>query len=173
MNTNFMMENRLTCLIYPHIDTYGKMTMICPGDDEWEEYRKLCTKLNLMPPSQMQEELCQHYVIKTGKNIIAGMSILTANINNSNRRICVSIELLVSIQKGSAKLFYTLLSKHLKKRTGTSYLVTQALDNVRASEFWYKYMARHREADALTFMFFMLDNRYKLYQGVTNLRITI
>ena len=31
-----------------------------------------------------------------------------------------------------------------------------------------KHMARHREADALTFMFFMIDKRYKLYEGITN-----
>lgn len=78
----------------------------------------------------------------------------------------------MSNQKGSAKVFHEIISKGLKKRVGTSYMVTQALDNAKASEFWYKHMARHREADALTFMFFMIDNRYKLFEGVTNLRTT-
>ena len=173
MNTKFMIENRLTHIIYPHIDMYGKMTEIWPGDDEWSEYLKLCTKLNLAPPSEMQAEMCQHYVIKKNGKVIAGMSIMGANINNSNKRICLSIELLVSSHKGSAKIFYNVICKNLKKRVGTSYIVTQALESVKASEFWYKHMARHREADALTFMFFMLDNRYNLYEGVTNLRITM
>jgi len=91
-------------------------------------------------------------------------------VANLTRRVCSSIEVLVSNKPGSARIFHSLISKHLKKRVGTSYMVTQALDSVKASEFWYKHLARHREADALTFMFFMLDNRYKLFEGVTNLR---
>ena len=145
---------------------------IRPSDDEWSEYLKLCTKLNITPPSQIQENMCQHYVIKKSNKVIAGMSVATANINNSNKRVCVSVELLVSIQKGSAKIFHTILSKNLKRRMGTSYLVTQALDNARANGFWYKHMARHREADALIFMFFMIDNDYKLCGDINNLRTT-
>ena len=76
----------------------------------------------------------------------------------------------MSNELGSAKIFHSVISKNIKKRSGTSYMVTQALDSVKASAFWYKHLARHREADALSFMFFMLDNRYKLFDGVTNLR---
>jgi len=172
MNTKFMVENRLTHIIFPKIDTCNMITEIWPADDEWVQYLKLCTKLNITPPSQMQEERCQHYVIMNNNKVTAGMSTMTANINNSNKRICMSIELLVSNQKGNAKVFYNVISKALKKRAGTSYMVTQALDSAKASEFWYKHMARHREADALIFMFFMIDNRYKLYEGVTNMRTT-
>ena len=171
-NTRFMVENRLTSIISPNINTCNQIAEIYSDDDEWAEYLKLCTKLNLAPPSQMQEQLCQHYVIKKNNKVVAGMSTLTANINNSNRSICVSVELLVSGQKGSAQLFYNVISKSLKKRAGTCYIVTQSLESAKASEFWYKHMARHREADALTFMFFMLDNRYKLYEKVINLRTT-
>ena len=32
----------------------------------------------------MQEDLCQHYVMKKNKKTIAGASVMTANINNSN-----------------------------------------------------------------------------------------
>ena len=78
----------------------------------------------------------------------------------------------MSTQKGCAKIFLNFISKSLKRRVGTSYLVTQALNSAKASAFWYKHMARHREADALTFMFYMIDNRYQLYEGVTNLRNT-
>lgn len=172
MNTKFMTENRLTRIIFPKLDTYDKMTQIWPKDDEWQEYIKLCNKLNLASPSQMQEDKCQHYVMKRGNKVVAGVSIMTANINNSNKRACVSVELLVSTQKGSAKMFHKIISAYLKKRAGTSYLVTQALDSNKANEFWYKHMARHREADALNFMFFMIDRRYHLYEGVTSLRAT-
>tara|TARA_Y100000389_G_scaffold85362_1_gene82078 strand:+ start:120 stop:641 length:522 start_codon:yes stop_codon:yes gene_type:complete len=172
MNMKFMTENRLTCIIFPKLDMQNKMTQISPKDDEWQEYIKLCTKLNLVPPSQMQQDYCQHYVMKKGNKVIAGVSIMTANINNSNQRVCVSIELLVSSLKGSAKIFYNIISKSLKKRSGMSYLVTQALDSVKANTFWYKHMARHREADALTFMLFMIDTQYRLCEGVTNLRTT-
>jgi hypothetical protein len=172
MNMKFMVENRLTHIIYPKIDTYDKMTQIWPSDDEWPEYLRLCTKLNIAPLSDMQEEMCQHYVMKKNKKVIAGVSIMTANINNSNKRICVSVELLVSNQKGSAKILYNIISKNLKKRAGTSYMVTQALDSARASGFWYKHMARHREADALSFMFFMIDKRYRLCGDIINLRTT-
>lgn len=173
MNTNFMVKNRLTYIIFPQIDTYDKMTEIRPDDDEWTGYLRLCTKLNLAPPSDMQAEMCQHYVIKQNNKVVAGTSIMTANINNSNNRICLSIELLVSSQKGCAKMFYNVICKNLKKRSGTCYIVTQALEEKKATEFWYKHMARHREADALTFMFYMVDSRYKLYERVTNMRITL
>lgn len=171
-NMKFMVENRLTYIIFPKIHTYDKMTQIWATDDEWPEYLRLTTKMNIAPLSEMQEELCQHFVIKKNKKVIAGASIMTANINNSNKRICVSVELLVSSQKGNANIFHRILSTNIKKRAGTSYMVTQALDSTRASVFWNKHMARHREADALTFMFFMIDNRYKLCEGVTNLRVT-
>ena len=172
MNMKFMIENRLTHIIFPKIDMPDKMMQISPSDDEWAAYLRLTTKLNIAPLSEMQEEMCQHYVMKKNNNVIAGASIMTANINNSNRRICMSVELLVSSQKGSAKIFHKIISTHLKKRAGTSYVVTQALDNAKASEFWYKHMARHREADALTFMLFMIDRRYHLCEDVTNLRAT-
>lgn len=172
MNMKFMTENRLTRIIFPKIDMCDKMTKISPKDDEWSEYIKLCSKLNLRPPTKMQEELCNHYVTKKSKQVVAGASVMTANINHSNKRVCVSIEVLVSKQKGAAKILYNLISKSLKKRAGTSYLVTQALDRASATEFWYKHMARHREADALIFMFFMLDNRFKLCEDITNLRVT-
>lgn len=168
-----MVQNRLTHIIFPQFNTYDKMTRIRPDDSEWSEYIRLCKKLNLAPPSQMQADMCQHYVIKKNDIVIAGLSFMTANINNSNRRLCVSIELLVSNQKGSAKMFYNIICKNLKKRMGTSFIVTQALKEKKATDFWYKHMARHREADALTFMLYMIDTRYKLYEGVTNLRITL
>ena len=120
----------------------------------------------------MQEQLCQHYVMIKNNRVIAGASIMTANINNSNESVCMSVELLVSSQKGSAKIFHNIISKNLKKRAGTSFMVTQALESTKATSFWYKHMARHREADALTFMFFMIDGRYKLCEDVTNLRMT-
>ena len=141
MNTKFMVENRLTHIIFPKIDTYDKMTEIWPSDDEWPEYLKLCTKLHIAPPSEMLSEMCQQYVMKKNKRVIAGMSIMTANINNSNRRVCVSVELLVSSQKGCAKIFHAVLSKSLKRRAGTGYLVTQALDSEKAGAFWYKHNA--------------------------------
>jgi hypothetical protein len=172
MNMNFMVANRLTHIIFPTIDTYDKTTEIWANDVLFQGYIKLCMKLNIAPPSQMQEQLCKHYVMIKNNRVIAGMSIMTANINNSNKRVCVSIELLVSTQKGSAKLFLNIISKNLKKRAGTSFMVTQALESMKATSFWYKHMARHREADALTFMFFMIDERYKLCEDITNLRIT-
>jgi len=166
----FMLENRLTCIIFPKIHTENMMTQIWPVDDEWREYLKLCTKLNLKGPSQMQEDNCQHYVIKNKEKVIAGASIITASINNSNKRVCVSFEILVSNQKGSAKILYAIISKYVKKREGTSYMVTQALKTEKACGFWFKYMARHREADALTFMFFLIDMRYKLLEDTINVR---
>lgn len=172
MNTKFMVENRLTRIIFPKMNTNDKITEIWPQHDEWEEYLKLCTKLNITPPSEMQVKMCQHYVKKKNGKVIAGTSIMTTNINNSNKRTCVSIEVMVSIQKGSASIFLDIVSKNLKKRAGMSYMVTQALDTPKASAFWNKHMSRHREADALAFMFFMLDNRYKLFEGTTNLRTT-
>ena len=173
MNEQFMVENRLTQIIFPKFEMESGVTELQPcAADDWEEYKKLCTKLNIVPPTMMQKEMCQHYVLKKNQRIIAGMSIMTANINGSNMRICSSIELLVSNVRGCASTFIRFLSKNIKKRVGTSYMVTQALDSDQASGFWYKHMARHREADALTFMFFMLDKRYKLFEGVTNLRNT-
>eukprot|EP00966_Prymnesium_polylepis_P187808 4354001-Prymnesium_polylepis.3 len=172
MNKEFMAKNRLTHIIFPKLDMYDNMTQIWPNDDEWPEYLKLCIKLNIVPPSQMQEELCQHYVTKKGNKVIAGVSTMTANINNSNKRVSVSIELLVFSLKGSARIFHNIISKSLKKRAGTSYMVTQALESVKATGFWYKHMARHREADALIFMFYMIDTRYRLYENVINLRTT-
>lgn len=172
MNMQFMVENRLTRIIFPTIDTCDKITQIWPTDDEWPEYLKLTTKLNIVPLSDLQTEMCQHYVMKKNTKVIAGASIMTANINNCNKSICASVELLVSSQKGSAKTFHKIISAHLKKRAGTSYMVTQALDSNKANGFWYKHMARHREADALNFMLFMIDRRYHLCEGVTNLRTT-
>jgi len=172
MNTQFMVENRLTRIIFPKYDMCDNMTQIWPTDDEWSEYLRLTTKLNLAPLTDMQTDMCQHYVMKKNTKVIAGVSIMTANINNCNKSICASVELLVSSQKGSAKMFHKIISANLKKRAGTSYMVTQALDSNKANEFWLKHMARHREADALTFMFYMIDHRYHLCEDVTNLRAT-
>jgi hypothetical protein len=168
----FMVENRLTRIIFPKIDTYDKVTQISPTDKEWPEYLRLTAKMNIVPLSEMQEDMCQHFVMKKNNKVVAGASVMTANINNSNNRICMSVELLVSNQKGSAKIIHHLVSTSLKKRAGTSYLVTQALNSDKANGFWYKHMARHREADALNFMFFMIDSRYHLCDDVTNLRST-
>lgn len=85
LNTKFMVENRLTQIIFPVMEKTDRITTILTTDDEWPEYVKLCIKLNITPPTQMQEEMCQHYVMKRHKKVIAGASIMTANINNSNR----------------------------------------------------------------------------------------
>ena len=154
------------------MQTYNMVTEICP-DEEWTQYMNLCNKMNIDPPSKMQEEMGQHFVIIKNKKVVSGASIMTANINDCNRRICLSIELMVSTEKGGGKTIHDVLAKNVKKRVGTSYMVTQALESTRANEFWYKHMARHREADALVFMFFMLDPRYKLCEDITNLRITL
>ena len=87
LNTKFMVENRLTRIIIPTVEKNDVFVEISPKDDEWPEYVSLCVKLNITPPTQMQEELCQHYVMKKNKKIIAGASVMTANINNSNRWI--------------------------------------------------------------------------------------
>ena len=80
-----MVENRLTQIIFPTIEKNDRFVKISPKDDgEWSEYVSLCVKLNITPPTQMQEDLCQHYVMKKNKKIIAGASVMTANINNSN-----------------------------------------------------------------------------------------
>ena len=63
-----------------------------------------------------------------------------------------------------------MLRKNLKKRKGTCYVVTQAYQGHAASLFWDKYVSRHREADALCFMMFMIDNNCKLLEDVTCMR---
>ena len=82
MNEQFMVENRLTQIIFPKFEMESGVTELQPcAADDWEEYKKLCTKLNIVPPTMMQKEMCQHYVLKKNQRIIAGMSIMTANIN--------------------------------------------------------------------------------------------
>ena len=80
-----MVQNRLTKIIFPVMENNDQVTQISPEDDEWPEYIKLCTKLNIAPPTEMQIEMCQHFMIIKNNKIMAGMSIMTANINNSNR----------------------------------------------------------------------------------------
>ena len=58
-------------LVPASVNTYDKMTQIRPDDYERSEYLRLCKKLNLAPPSQMQADMCQHYVIK--KNARTGV----------------------------------------------------------------------------------------------------
>ena len=85
LNMHFMVQNRLTKIIFPTIEKIDQVVQISPEDDEWTEYIKLCTKLNIAPPTQMQTEMCQHFMIIKNNKIMAGMSVMTANINYSNR----------------------------------------------------------------------------------------
>lgn len=169
INMKFMENNQLTRFVYPSFKTFGRVHK-ATGEDT-VAYFKLLTQRNLKHPTDVQAEHCLHYVIKKNDKVVAGMSVLTTNINNSNFRICCSVELLVSTEKGSAKMFLELLRKNLKKRNGTCYLVTQSYQGKLASEFWNKHLTRHKEADALNFMMFMLDNRYLLCEDVDYLRI--
>lgn len=168
----FMVKNRLTQIIFPQITLSGGAKQISIHDPEWAQFCQLCSKNSISPPSEMQEKQCQHYVMTENQVVVAGLSILTANIMNSKMRIAISVEIIVSNKKGSGKAFVKMLSKHLKYTKGESYLVTQALDAYSANRFWSKHLVYDKEADALVFMMCMLDPRYKFTSDTTNKRIT-
>ena len=169
---SFMLETRLTGFIKPKIATPRSVTQIYPEGADWEDYVKMTQDLNICPLVDVQVEMSQHWVVKENETIIGGMSVMMTQINNSTKCVCASFELMLSKKNGTATILLNMIKKHLKGRTGMCYMVVQCMNRRAAEAFWYKNLCRHREADALVYMMFMLDIRYKLSLGTTNLRIT-
>ena len=138
--------------------------------DYYDTYNKMLNKRNIHSANEMQMQYGKHYMITDDNaKMVAGMSVVTAAFGNASR-ICCSVELMVSIQKGKAALLLHMLQSNLKKRRGTCYMITQAAETPSACGFWNKHLSLHREAMALNFMFFMLDSRFELCDGVSYFR---
>ena len=110
--------------------------------------------------------------MRKNDQVVAGVSILCA-VNKIPGVMAISIERLVSVQKGAATLLIRMLHKFLMKRavscTRTCYLVTQSCLTRTSSIFWSKTLVLNKRALILNFMFFMLDNRFQIYQDVDHM----
>lgn len=166
----FMFETRLTHFIKPTINLSTDIELISSTSKEMDEFIALLAKRNITAPSSFQVENCQHFVVKKDNNVVAGMSVLSSSINNSKVRMCSSIEFIVSVDRGAARKLLNMLRVNLVKRRGACIMVTQAFKGKLATDFWMKHMPKHKEAEAINFMMYMLTDEYKLCEDVIYLR---
>lgn len=165
-----MQKNKLTHFVKPKF-------VLPPGVevmtvDYYDTYAKMLNIHKIQSPSEMQMEFCQHFMVTERGKLLAGMSLLSVAIGNSNR-LCSSVEFIVSERKGKAGKLLHMLHSNLKKRNGTCYIITQAVQTYSASKFWLKHLCDNTEAMVLSFMIFMLDFRYELHVDVAYLRTKI
>ncbi|MBD53208.1 MAG: hypothetical protein CL450_07970 [Acidimicrobiaceae bacterium] len=164
----FVHSNMLTSLLQIKIPLPATVK-IASTQAHMQSYRRLLQQNKLSQLNSLQMS-GQHFVVIKDDKVVAGVTILCAAINNFPGSIAISIEKLVSVNKGSAALLLNMLHRFVMKRAvacaRTCFLVTQCLENKTSREFWAKRMNRHKKALLLNFMFFMLNSDFQIYEDV-------
>lgn len=163
----FVHNNMLTSLLRIKIPLPA--TVKIASTAQMQSYHRLLQQNKLCQLNSLQMS-GQHFVVIKDGNVVAGVTIMCAAINNFPGSIAISIEKLVSVNKGSATLLLNMLHRFLMKRAvacaRTCFLVTQCAENKTSREFWAKRMNRHKKALLLNFMFFMLNSDFQIYGDV-------
>jgi hypothetical protein len=163
----FIRHNAFTSFTSPNIPLPPTIQKVI-ADDDMDKYRRLIKKQKLSDLDGLHMS-AQHFIMVKNDQVVAGVSILCA-VNKIPGVMAISIERLVSVQKGAATLLIRMLHKFLMKRavscTRPCYLVTQSCLTRTSRAFWSKTLVFNKRALILNFMFFMLDNRFRIYQDV-------
>ena len=166
----FLHQNAFTSFTSPNI-TLPAGIQKASTDDDIDKYRRLIRTKRLSDLNDLHMS-GQHFIIVKNNQVVAGLSIICA-VNKIPGSMAISIERLVSVQKGAATRLLKMLHRFLMKRAvscnKSCYLVAQSCLTNTSRTFWSKTLVSHKRALILNFMFFMLDNRFRIYQDVEHM----